>query len=487
MADTEQPRDKNMREFMRAAYAALSKGDLRRLEKLVAETSVPADPDAALAALTPGAWANVVRSEQSQERQINWRYVLVAVAGAAMLIYLCASVSLGTYCVAQPDRCHQVVVGTYTPTVTPSQTPILTATPSPAFAPPPRGTPTATPIPSSIYLVSDPASLYPRVPLDADAVWLLNDQNVTAQPPLVDTAVWKQTTSADKQANQESFFYTESGDVTVTWTLDVPLNAGLYQLYILDTAQRSAGAQEFAVLLDDTPATPYRGQSNVIFNTAQFGGQTTDDWLPLGAYEVGQRQRLAVQASVGVRLPDAPFALDRLLITKVSDIQRQLLDALPQGRVLVSLLDDDRATFSAIVGPQTTQLKDEYQGQIQTDAPAWNGSFRNQGQEIWAVAGNAVQVDWAPVGRLPVGRYELYVWVPAQHATIGADYALVADGKPVPRDSPARIRHVDFPGAWVSLGIWELGSEAAMGVRMTVEKQDGEIGVDAVALVRVSE
>jgi hypothetical protein len=484
MADTRQPHDENMLKLMRAAYSALSKGDLRQLEKLVAETPAPVNPDAALATVTPEVWGDVVRSKQSQRTQVNWRYALVAVVGVAMLTYLCVTLGLGMYCVGQPNECHQWAIGTYTPTIARTKTPTPVATPSPTFTPPPTETPTADPAPPSIYLASDTAALYPRVPLDADAVWVLNGQSVVVQPPLTDTAVWKQATSSDAQANQASFFYTETGNFEATWTLDVPLSVGLYQLYVLDTMSQSTGAQEFVVRLDGVPATPYRGQSAVIFN----GANSTDDWLPLGAYEVVQEQHLSVQVAVGARSPDTPFALDRLLIAKISDAQKHLLDALPQGRVLVSLLDDDRATFSAVSGSETTRLSDEYHGQIQTGASAWNGSFRSHGSEIWVAAGNTLQVDWAPIGRLPAGQYELYVRIPAQHAAVVADYALLADGNPVPRETPARVRQADFTGAWVSLGIWQLEGEAAVGVRMIVSKENqDEIGVDAVALARVGE
>lgn len=486
MADAQQP-DQNIFEFMRAAYAALSKGDPRYLEKLVTETPIPADPEAALAALTPEAWAEVVRREQARSKPFNWRYGLAAVVGAAMLIYLGASLAIGAYCVSQPNRCHQIAVGTYTPTPTRTLTPTLTATPSPTLTPTPTETPTPTPIPPSAYLVVDPATIYPPLPLGADAVWLLDDQNAIVQPPLTDTTTWKQAVSADKQANQEGFFYTEAGNVTVTWTLDVPLNAGLYQLYVLDTSRLSGGPQDFAVLLDGALATPYRGQSSVIFNTAQFGKQTTDDWLPLGAYQAAQGQHLSVQATVGARSAGTPFAVDRLLIVQVSAAQRLLLDGLPAGRTLVSLLDDTRVTFYSAAGQSPIRLRDDLQGAIQQDASAWNDSFRSQGPEIWTSAGNKVWVDWAPLGRLPAGEYELYVRIPAQHATVVADYALVANGQPVPRDTPARIRQADFAGQWVSLGSWQLRSEAAVGVRMMIERQDGEIGVDAVALVRVGE
>jgi hypothetical protein len=247
-------------------------------------------------------------------------------------------------------------------------------------------------------------------------------------------------------------------------------------------------------MLDGEPAAPFRGQSSVIFGGKSAEGQSTDDWLPLGFYEIVQGQNLSVQADIGPRNEETPFAADRLLVLKVSDDQRPMVDILAGERPLVSLLDDDRATFFAEFNGLA--LKEEYQGIEQTDALAWNNQFRSLDftGDLWNfnLIGNEIWVDWGPLGRLPAGQYELYAWVPAEHATAVVDFALLADGTVVERQNPAPLNQKDHTGVWVSLGIWDLPEEAAVSVRMIISRtnqspETAEIGIDAVALVRVGE
>ena len=95
------------------------------------------------------------------------------------------------------------------------------------------------------------------------------------------------------------------------------------------------------------------------------------------------------------------------------------------------------------------------------------------------------------MGRLAPGEYELRVWVPAQHANVQAEFFLVADGEILPSDSPRIINLADYADEWVTLNLWTLESEAAVGVRMIVPIMDegfiGEIGVDVVALLEKGE
>lgn len=468
--------------FLKSAYRAARRRNLRRLEKLISNAPAPSGIEAALAALTPHAWNSAVQQADETDRLI--RNILRITLIAAVILFFFGGMCLMALLAyrSDPDRWQQVAFGTYTPTITLTPTPPPTPPPTATLTPTPIPTSTPTPYPTPPLPVPD----YPPVPLGADGAWVLNDQDAVVQPPLDAKQIWTARTSADPNAGGEPFYSTIVGNASVVWEMSVPFNAGLYQVYVLDTFRFSAGPQTFEVLLDGAPAAPYRGQSSVIFNAssanAAIGGQQTDDWLPLGAYEVATGQTLSVQAQIDPRTETTPFGLDRLLVVKVSEAQRALLVALPEGRVLVSLLDDERAVFAEVFGGAATVTFN--QGTLVTDAPAWNGRFKTRA-EPWAVP---VQVDWAPAGRLPPGQYELRVWIPALHATAAADYALLADGRVVARVTPAQINQKDYSGEWASLGIWELTREAAVGVRMTVPKQDGaEIGVDAVALLKVGD
>lgn len=500
--------------FLLMAYHAARAG-LSELERVIQATVPPHEIDSTLATLTLDEWTTLVRGEMQKEdeqrqkqeakerrpkelQQPSRQMWLVYIGVVAVLV--CSVLGLAGFILYQsdPEGWTRRIFGGPTPTTTSAVAVAATTTLSPPTfisptpvpptpVPPTPVPPTPTPIPPSGFQI-DPATLYPPLPLSGEAAWVINDQSATVNPPLSEVSVWISATSTDEGANSEVYFYTSVGGATISWAMDVPLKAGLYQLYVLSTKVNSGGygTQSFTVLLDNAPVSAYRGDANLIFNTAA-DKQAADEWLPIGAYEVGQNQALSVQAEIPDLRRNAFFALDRLLIVKVAETQRSMLDALPSGRVMVSVLDDSRAVVYAGLSSGPVRIGD-YQGQPQTDALAWKGSFRSLlwDAKLKEAAGNTVLVKWSPLGRLPAGEYELRVWVPASHSTVAVGFTLLADGEELKPDTPRELNQNEHRGEWASLGTWTLAEEAAVGVQMTINRQpDSEIGFDAVALVRV--
>jgi hypothetical protein len=191
-----------------------------------------------------------------------------------------------------------------------------------------------------------------------------------------------------------------------------------------------------------------------------------------------------VSITLGQLSKDTPFAIDCLLIVRLNESARQMLDGLPSGRPLVSLMDDTQASFYEVLQEGPVYVRDR--GNLFNDVLAWNGSFTSRKLEKPYLL--SIWVDWLLGNRLPPGIYEVYVWIPNKHATVVADYAFLADGQVVERDSPATVNQIDHASAWWTLGIWTLDKEATVGLRMIVAAGAlGEIGVDAVAIVRVEQ
>jgi hypothetical protein len=436
--------------------------------------------------------------------------------GAGILVVLLILLAAGYFIYnSSPDYFQQLLRGTYTPTTlmatelpteiyteTPTQTPTVSSSPTPAFSP--------TPMSPSGFVVapSDLPNIYPALPVAADAAWLFDetartdpnlDPFVNVTPPLSDSKAWlpgyrdPNTKGAINGAGKNNF-YIQAGNATIVWTMDQPFDAGMYAVYILDTLKNSAGSVDFTVSLDGTVTTPVRGQNTVIFQDA---GQKTDAWLPLGFYDVTGGQKMSVQVVLSALTSKTPFTLDRLLIVKISASQKTMLmdKGLPEARPLVTLLDDPNTRFyEQVSGQAPVEVKNH--GQAFTDALAWNNSFLSRNKPDTYL--NPIQVDWQPAGRLPVGTYELFVWIPAQHATIAANYALLADGIPIqftgapvaadtgPEAYLRPLNQQDHSSEWYSLGTWTLQTEASVGVRMLIAgNASGDIGVDAVAIVRV--
>jgi hypothetical protein len=275
--------------------------------------------------------------------------------------------------------------------------------------------------------------------------------------------------------------------------MDQPFNAGTYAVYIIDTAKASIGSYPMDVLLDGTVIPPLRGQGSVSF---QNDGQKTDSWLLVGMYEVGNGQRMSIRVSIDALTSETPFALDRLLIVKLSDSQVQMVNLLPVNRPLVSLLDDNRASFYELVSGSPVQVVNR--GQNYTDTLSWGNSLLSR--NLTPALNVPLWVEWQGVGQTPAGAYEVYVWIPALHASIQANYAFLLNGQPIQFDgSEVRpdsgteeflrpVNQNDHSGIWYSLGIWRLQTPGIAGMRMIIpENTTGEACIDSIAIVRVGE
>lgn len=486
--------------WLKELHVTVGKRKTPLLFEFISQTPTPENIESKLASLTYQNWQRLgVPHAQSSGTTTGNAKKYLTIAGIAAAVCLLVFVLAGVAGVML-GLIPGFPAGTE-PSVTPAEfteTPQPTATPEPTFTPEPTPTEmfTPTPVPTSAYLLGQDAvaDLYPPVPLaGGEAYWLISHRQATFTPGL-DIAAWKDGVSTKNPDNK--YVYTGNGEASVVWAMDVPVDvSGHYAVYIVDTIQHSKGSKSLYVTIDGQVAQPYRGDAEVIFLGSGEHPDRNDVWQSLGAYQVNAGQTL----HVGVDLPklggDAvdPFSADRVLIVRLDEPARQMLDLLPAGRPLVSLLDDGVGIryFQNKTGTSAT-FKDtpEYE-----DVLAWNGSMTsleltdaNNTAEIWA--------QWQPphlaapdsplVTRLAAGTYEVQVWIPAQYATAEVEYFLVADGKVVERASPVKVNQADYAGEWVTLGIWELPNEAAVTLRLVVEKGTlGEVGLDAVAILRV--
>jgi hypothetical protein len=190
------------------------------------------------------------------------------------------------------------------------------------------------------------------------------------------------------------------------------------------------------------------------------------------------------------------FAVPALLVARLSDRERALLEGLPApelGRPLVALLDDDNTelyTFSGNPGqfnPGSTQWEARTATAADANQPAppvWNGRY--QAVVLNPIAHEALRAEWLPVGRLPAGQYQLWAYVPAGNTAL-VEYDIVTDGEAL--GETLRLDQTQHAGQWIDIGLWDLPAEAAVSVWATARMAGNTAGataaVDAVALVRV--
>ena len=517
--------------FLDAVAAAAMAGDAAGLQHAVESAPPPPDLDRALNELTPDLWRQALDRRRIEPVPMPGpgpvsprpRWLWPAIAGAVILILALLGGGyafrerLGLFGgieatptvivhlsptpggglsgrftpTAPPPPSTATVPGPFTPTiaaVAPTVTPTQTLTPTAIFT----ATPTATAPPpeASVFYPADPTLVQPPPPVSDAPLWLMGVAAEDVQPAL-DGGLW--LTATDEVSGEFRYIEDFTNPVSLTWRHDQPLAEGVYQLYALDTATQSRGTQRFEVRLDDQPVEPLRGQGEVTFGFAD-GGQRQAAWLPIGAYSVGTGQRLSVQVTAN---PDSvSFAVPALLVARLGDRERALLEALPApdlGRPLVVLLDDDnteRYSFSGDPGqfvPGSTQWQPRTATAAdagQPAAPVWNGRY--QVVELNPAAHVALRAEWLPIGRLPAGQYQLWAYVPAG-STAQVEYDVVADGAAV--GSPITLDQAQHAGQWIDIGLWDLPAEAAVAVwataRMAGNGAGATAGVDAVALLRV--
>ncbi len=478
------------REFLSAARRALRQGDaLPQLSKLIAEIRVDSDYEQFMAELTRAEWRDIGLRQAAEARQ-SMRRLFIAFVFLALVVPSGGVAFFGW----QPtiDAVAQVVYGTYTPTDPPIEitaTPVPTQ-PAPTFSIVPTATPVptarATAIPVSIRLVPTGLALVPAADAERSGrQWLLLNDMQSGD-------VWKAAEGAGAGGALEAYLYTELGNAIVTWNMDVPLNAGAYELLVLDTLLHSAGAQEYEIVLDGVPAAPGAGSNRVIFGGAAAYPQTAANWLSLGIYSVKQGQLLTVRATLGARSAADPFAAGPILMVQWNAGELERIAALNAQGVVASVLDDSRAAFYPI-GSGAQPFGVDLQGARLTDPLAWHGGFRSLdlSGDRWlpGLIGRTIRAEWVPAGRLVRGKYALYARIPQLQANAAVRYALIADGQLVDNGADNLIKQGELNGQWARVGAWSVPREAAVGVRMTIVLAENtlqcEIGVDAVVLLRL--
>jgi len=305
---------------------------------------------------------------------------------------------------------NEIVSGTPTlppapPTITSSPTQTATVTPTNTPVP----SPSPTPLPVSAYRI-EPDRIYPPVPGAAlDAVILNEDISVSVDPPF-DHPQWYSAEQISQQIGMvipEPFFAT-IGPGAATWSMDVPLQPGLYEIFVLDTVYSSGGTLDFQVFLGVNELTPKLGIQHIEYNTLSgIPAQLDDVWHSIGLYELTDIDLLSVHTQWEAREMASIVAIDRILIVHQSSSNLQLLSQLPVNSPKF-VVDDSAAAIDSKAIWFT-----------RNDLTSWSDQF----QMIVNPEENS-QITWQIPNRVPPGYYDIWVYAPAMQGD--ADRALDA-------------------------------------------------------------
>jgi len=332
------------------------------------------------------------------------------------------------------------------PTSTPSA---KTVTPRSTHTPPIKPTqtlqrvPSLTPLPLSKY-IKDASELNPQLQgLSGNVIVLDDDMGLTAEPDF-SSPRW---TASSQIAQQLGVLITEPyyatlGPGSLTWRMDKPLPAGAYEIFVMDTVYSSAGTFDFNVKLGELPLSPLTSTNRIVFlSTRGEPAQTTDNWRNIGIYNLGESNDLLSISTSWTNLEENEIAVaDRVLIVPFPESNSVIVNALPADRTRF-IMDETRAQFDGIryMVPVTGKL-------------AWGTEF-----QTIVNPDSDVRVTWEYPELLPVGTYEIAIWIPENDGNAFVTYRVLINGLEVPRSDGQTLtfQQGNHPGGqWLSLGAW---------------------------------
>ena len=266
--------------------------------------------------------------------------------------------------------------------------------------------------------------------------------------------------------------------MSATWQMDVPLEPGLYQFYVMDTVLSSGGELDFAVRLGSRELTPLLGERLVAFKASYSKpAQRLDLWQPIGVYWLDTTEPLSVYTSWLQRDEYTIVAVDRVAVVHLPESGRQMIDKLPQGQ-LRYVIDETEADVEAV--DFWTYMDEEL---------AWGNQY-----QVLINPADKVTATYTPIDTLPYGKYQVLAWIPRVNGNAQLDFRVYLNGGDF-SDEAANANVQLLMGnytesQWVSLGTWEIPEiykdTAQLSLVMQAEGgQAGEIPVDAAAFVKV--
>jgi len=408
--------------------------------------------------------------ERSKERRRKaGKAVSFAVAGlvAIMLCVLAGSIALyqfGPPAVSQRGPIQSI-----------AQLLGLPARPAPPPAPEPeptQPTPTATPAPPTPTLppAPTPESRYlrekgefqPDPPMESSAFFLLDE--------FTSTTAQTSTLSAYPSAGVGgSMQYMDHGGLgIVSWTMDLPLEPGLYEILANDPVEKSEGVElSYEVLVDDQPRDPLVGTKTVEQWPSEV--QERDRWVSLGIYEIEHAGVVSVRLRLGevVLSGDGIAGIDAILIVAMDE---------PEPPRPMGLPDSESPLLLVVEDP--TALEPDVDWEDTAGTASWDG-FKSTSV---LTSTSVVSATWEVTRPLPAGSYELWVWVPATRE--GQERAAVQYSISVGTEPLKQISDTGTRGVWFPLGEVALAEDQRLGVTMeSTPGTRGEVVADSLVVL----
>jgi hypothetical protein len=361
---------------------------------------------------------------------------------------------------------------TFTPTV-PTSTPMNTPTPAPTWTPAPTMTFTPSPVPmaTSVYSFPELSRLNPAAPGYINEPVIIDENDAIVSPDLSNLQ-WASSSLYGYTSSDEYHLTFSPG--TVSWQMDKSLAAGYYEVFVMDTLYSSGGILTFEVKSGDTVLTPLTGSQKVMFRISQGRvAQTSDAWHSIGVYLIPENNLLSVSTQWQNRDENTVVAIDRVLISHLPDDTGEILQTLPKG-LGTYILDDEGAKVEVNTYPVLSE----------------NRSWGDQSTILINPDYNT-KVTWEYPDLLPIGTYEVVVYIPELNGESEVKYQLYADDfllNHTNGQTAITVKQFNYQGNWLSLGEWAIPLTLSYPVELKLEMgvnegSLGEVGVDAVGFI----
>jgi len=363
--------------------------------------------------------------------------------------------------------------------VLPTSTPMDTPTPAPTWTPVPSITPTPSlvPLPTSVYRFPETEPLNPAVPGYVNEPVILNEDKALVFPELTNP-IWIPSSQISAQLNGYTFtepYYATFSEGSITWSMDRALPAGYYEIFVLDTLYSSGGSLEYQVKNGQNVMSSLTGTQKVTFRSSQGDkSQLGDQWHSIGVFQLPEENALSIFTQWPPRDEYTIVAIDRILISHLPDNTGDILQTLPQGLVR-NVLDDDGVTIDSDTFPVEVS-----------------------GNRSWGAKSTVLinpdyvdKVTWKYQDLLPLGTYEVAVFIPKLNGNAEVTYQLFANNQPLTSslgEGPIIVKQSQVQDGWTSLGDWEIPLYFEYPVELRLEmgiKEGtlGEVAIDAAAFI----
>ena len=366
---------------------------------------------------------------------------------------------------------------TITPTV-PTSTPMDTPTPAPTWTPEPTMTytPSPIPLPTSAYLFPSNETLNPPAPGYLNEPIVMDESKAIVSPDLSNPQ-WIPSSQVATQLGYtfDEPYYATFGPGSITWKMDTSLEAGYYEIFVLDTLFSSGGTLQFQVATNDVPIGSITGSQKVLYRSSQGdNAQNQDMWHSIGVFQLPENNLLSVSTQWEARDEYTIVAVDRILVSHLPKDTGDLLQSLPPEPVKY-ILDDEGAKIESDAFP--VHVED-------------NRSWGDQ-STVLINPNYDTKVSWTYPDLIPLGTYEVAVFIPKLNGNSEVTYHFYANDTLLPEDTlggDVSIRQSQYQDGWVSLGEYSIPLWFSYPVKLRLEMtvndgSMGEVAIDAVAFM----